>query len=762
MENTIGTTHRWRFCRLGGFDQVRLETAEDIRHLGELDQKLWAALSCPVNGLEIDNKTLAMLDSDEDGRVRVQEILSAVSWAGSVLKSLNTLLPGASELPLDALDDSRPEGAQLLASAKQLLAYLGKPDAESVSIQDVTDTGTLLHESKFNGDGIIAVHSADDEPTQKLIEEVMACAGNEEDRSGQPGISQEKINAFFEAAVAYAQWWEQAQGDAAILPFGGKTVAAATVFIGLKNKIDDYFTRCGLAAYDPKAEEPLNPSLATYESLAPQDLTAAKEEVERFPLARIGAGRPLPLKDGVNPAWAVTVGSLAEQVMQPLFGTADTMDAGQWQKIKETFAPYEAWLGNKAGVAVEALGLDRVKAILAGSAKADLEHLIALDVQLASQVEAIVNVVRLVHYNRDLYRLLNNFVAFRDFYVQDRKAIFQAGTLYIDGRACELCIKVESVEAHSPMANLSRTYLAYCACKRRNSAEKMTIAAAFSAGDSDNLMVGRNGVFYDMQGNDWDAHIIKIIDHPISVSQAFWAPYKRIARMIGEQIEKFAAARDKAVATNAQAGIAAVSGKVESTAAGAAAPPPPPPFDVGKFAGIFAAIGLAVGAIGTAVASILGGFLALPVWQMPLALAGIILAISGPSMLIAYLKLRQRNLGPILDANGWAVNTKASINIPFGTTLTKVAELPKGAEKTLTDPFAEKKTPWKSWLAALLILLALGFGWHKGYIQQGIKQLKTQFGAQAVKAPEAAKPAAPEAKPAALPAAAPKVEPEKK
>ena len=183
---------------------------------------------------------------------------------------------------------------------------------------------------------------------------------------------------------------------------------------------------------------------------------------------------------------------------------------------------------------------------------------------------------------------------------------------------------------------------------------------------------------------------------------------------------------------------------------------------MGKFAGIFAAIGLALGAIGTAVASILGGFLALPVWQMPLALGGIVLAISGPSMLIAYLKLRQRNLGPILDANGWAVNTKASINIPFGTTLTKIAELPKGAERTLTDPFAEKKTPWKRWVVLLIILIALGFGWNKGYIQQGIKQLKTQFSGQTVKTPEAAKPAAaPEAKPAAPPAA-PKAEPEKK
>lgn len=62
MERPMNGSHRWRFCRLGGFDQVRLETAEDIRHLGELDQKLWAALSCPVDGLEFDRRTLELLD----------------------------------------------------------------------------------------------------------------------------------------------------------------------------------------------------------------------------------------------------------------------------------------------------------------------------------------------------------------------------------------------------------------------------------------------------------------------------------------------------------------------------------------------------------------------------------------------------------------------------------------------------------------------------------------------------------------------------
>ncbi|MDY0376773.1 MAG: hypothetical protein RBQ72_13730 [Desulfobacterium sp.] len=725
MEHTPDAAHRWRFSRLGGFDQVRLERAEDLQHLVELDQKLWAALSCPVNGLEFDSSTLAMLDSDSDGRVRVQEVLAAVKWICSVLNNLDSVMAGSSELPLQAINDGNQEGLQLLASARQLLTYLGKPEAESITIEDVADTSLLLHDSAFNGDGIIPAHSAEDEETRTLIEEIMVCVGSEEDRSGQPGISQDKVELFFESAQLYTEWWAKTGTNPDILPFGENTLVAAAVFSTLTNKIDDFFVRCSLAAFDAKAQEPLNPSIVTYEAISGQDLHCATAELEHFPLAHIQAGRSLPLNEGLNPTWARSMKEFVKMIVAPLFGSLDHLDEDQWLEIKTTFTAYKAWYAEKGGVEVEPLGLNRVEEILQGSQRERLEELIKRDFELAEKVDTIVKVVKLVHFNRDLYRLLNNFVAFRDFYAQGSKAIFQSGTLFIDGRACELCVRVASIDAHSPLASLSRVYLAYCNCNRRNSNDTMIIAAAFTGGDSDNLMVGRNGVFYDTKGDDWDATIVKIIDHPISVAQAFWSPYKRIGRMIGEQIEKFAAAKDKAVDSSASAGIADVEKK---TTAGTQ---PAQPFDVGKFAGIFAAIGLALGAIGTAIAAIIGGFMGLPLWQIPLAFGGIILVISGPSMLIAFLKLRQRNLGPILDANGWAVNTKASINIPFGATLTKMAVLPKGAERTLIDPFAEKKTPWKRWVFLLVLLIAVGFAWNKGYIQQISNKITTKIAGQA-------------------------------
>ena len=706
-------SHRWQFFRSGGLDQVRLDSSTDLLALDGLDQKLWAALSCPTRGLEFDNKTLDFIDADNDGRIRVPEIIAAVQWACAMLKNPDELTQSPDALPLAAINDSHPEGRQLLASARQILKNLCLENHTSIRAEDTADTSKIFAHTRFNGDGIVPADASDDVQLQQTIRDIITCCGGETDRSGDVGVSRPKVEQFFKDARAYAAWSLLAESDASnVLPLGTATAAAAA-FKAVQPKVDDFFARCRLTAFDARAAGPLNRAEKEYEVLAQKILSASAIEVADFPLAKIEAGRTLPLRDGLNPAWQDAIATLRDHVVQPLLGTREQLTGIEWQSLSARLKAYETWLSKHEGAAVEVLGLARVRALLANHSEARILELIAQDQALEPEANAIVAVDKLVHFYRDLFHLLNNFVSLRDFYSGKTKAVFQAGTLYLDGRSCELCIRVDDVAKHSALATLSRIYLAYCECTRRGSNDKMTIAAAFTAGDSDQLMTGRNGVFYDRAGRDWDAIITKIIEHPISIQQAFWSPYKRIGRMIGEQIEKLASSRDKAAQDQAAASIASAGQKLDGTK-----PVAPPPFDVAKFAGIFAAIGLAVGALGTAFASILTGFLGLKLWQMPVALAGLMLTISGPSMIIAALKLRQRNLGPLLDANGWAVNTRAKINLVFGRALTGIAKLPAGSERSMEDPFAEKSRPWGTYLLLLGVLLIGIFLWKQGYVEE--------------------------------------------
>jgi hypothetical protein len=407
-----------------------------------------------------------------------------------------------------------------------------------------------------------------------------------------------------------------------------------------------------------------------------------------------------------------------------MFGDTVSVDAEQWMSLSSKFAAHEEWLNEKEGALVDALGVERVREILAGGGEALIAALIEKDKAFEPEANAIASLDKLIRYYRDLFTLVNNFVSFHDFYTPETKAIFQAGTLYLDGRSCELCVRVDDVEKHARLAALSRTYLTYCSCVRKGGAEqRINIVAAFTNGDGNNLRVGRNGVFYDRQGQDWHATIVKVIENPISVREGFWAPYRSLGRMVAAQVERFAAAREKEVQAKAEKSISAVPEEAE------------PQFDVAKFAGIFAAIGLAIAAIGTAIVSMVTGFLQLTWWQMPLALIGLFFAIPGPSMAAAYLNLRKRNLAPILDANGWAVNARAVINSSFGASLTTIAKLPEGSEHSLNDPFAVKRKRWKLLVALLVLLLAAGVLWQMGTLGVWWDRMSTGETAAAVEEP---------------------------
>ena len=321
---------------------------------------------------------------------------------------------------------------------------------------------------------------------------------------------------------------------------------------------------------------------------------------------------------------------------------------------------------------------------------------------------------------RDYVTLLHNFVSFQDFYAKRGKAllgrgtadespwaIFQAGTLVIDQRACNLCLKVSDMGKHNTQAADSGMYLIYCNCKHQASGQTMQIVAAMTVGDIRNLKVGKNALFYDRQGRDWEAEVVKIIDNPISIGQAFWSPYRKLGDWVSGLITKSAAEKEKK-------SFADLTTKLQTPpAAGQAAQPAQPaPFDIAKFAGIFAAIGMAVGYIGAFFTSLATGVKDIALyawWALPVAILSLFLVISGPSMVLAWMKLRKRNLAPLLNANGWAVNADAIVNVLFGNTLTEQAQYPI---VKLKDPHAKVKKltkggKWAIAVAAIILGIAI-------------------------------------------------------
>jgi len=678
--------HQWRFFKAGGFDQVSLTQGADYAHLSELDQKLWVALGCPVNGLQFDSATMALIDSDGDGRIRAPELLRAIRWTLERLVSPEQLLVGDDVLPLASIDACTEAGASIVAAARTVLLEAGRGEAESIDLATAAGAAALLTARALNGDGVVSEDSSEDASIKALIAAMVSAGFGVAGRDGKTGVDAPGAQSFSDAVRASLDWYAEAESAGALLlPLGEGTAAAWNALSALEGKIEDFFARCRLAAFDARAETALNREESAWLALAAQDLGISNEEIRGFPLARVSPVARLSLEHGINPAWSDAMDSLRSAAVVPLLGECDELSWQQWRQLVDTLRPFAEWQARRPAAAVSALGA----ATLAGLAQAQTHQallaLIAADQQFAGAYAALDELVKLIRLRRDLALLSRNFVNFSDFYGQERPAIFQCGTLYLDQRSCTLCLPVHDAGKHAALAAMAGAYLAYCDCVRKGSGESMQIVAAFTGGDSDNLMVGRNGIFYDRQGRDWDATITRIVDNPISVRQAFWSPYKKLARFVEEQVAKRAAAADTAAGDKMQSTVVNVG-----TAAESGEPPAQKKIDVGTVA----ALGVALGSIGTAFGYFLKTVADVKGWQVPLMLLALMLIISGPSMIMAMLKLRRRNLAPLLDANGWAINARALINVPFGATLTDVAHLPPGARSGAVDRFAVKGSSW--------------------------------------------------------------------
>lgn len=683
----MASKYEWQYCSLGGAIRVKIGSGEDIAHLGELDQKLWTVLSCPVDGLEFDKQTLEFLDTEKDGKIMVNEVVQAAQWLTSVIKDKDSILKGDSTLSLDNIDTSTDTGKRLYNSARQILKNIGI-DKNEISLADASDSKAIFAGTRFNGDGVITPLSATDESQKKTIADIIATIGSAEDRSGEGGVNAELTEKFYTACADWSSWKKSAPA----MPYGDKTQAAFDAYNALKDKMNDYFTRCCLMAFDADVAKAVN--------IAVTDI----KDIGSCPLAAPTASKTLAL-NAINPAWQKKFNALAALTLTE--GKTELTE-NEWRDIEATFSEYAAWLGAKKGAEVEALGEDRINAILAASEKDALLGLIEQDKALADESSSIDDVKKLMYYYRDFYKLLKNFVLFTDFYSRAPgvRAMFELGQLYIDQRCCDLCIRVSDMGKHADMASLSGIFLIYFKATSKTLGKSMDAVAVMTDGDIDDLRPGKNGIFYDLQGHDWDAVITKVVDNPISIKQAFWAPYRKVWEFCVGLINKSAADKDAKISADLQAKVQSAAASTPATPDAAAKTDKPQAFDIAKFAGIFAAFGMAIGYIGSFFTALATGIKNTPPHQLIFVILALMLIISGPSCFIAWMKLRKRNLGPILNANGWAINSKVLVNILFGGKLTTVAKYPK---MKLADPYDQKTPAWKIWLPTVLTILVITF-----------------------------------------------------
>lgn len=247
-------SHIWNYFRAGGVVQVELKTTADLLRLSQLDQKLWMALAMPTRGVNADTRTLDLLDSDKDGRIRPPELLAAIQWLEKTLVDPGIILSEGHSIALTEIKDPA-----LLAGCERALLQLGKAGADRIQIEELELAVQKLSAEVFNGDGVIIPEAGQDPEVKNLIEHIIQHFASTPDRSGQPGVDRFILHNFFAELEARAHWFAELDQHPNLLPFGMEaTPFAFQATAAVSNKIEDFFTRCQWIAFDPgRAKQPI-------------------------------------------------------------------------------------------------------------------------------------------------------------------------------------------------------------------------------------------------------------------------------------------------------------------------------------------------------------------------------------------------------------------------------------------------------------------------------------------------------------------------
>jgi len=705
------------FDRYGRTYHLRLRTDEDLKSALDLDDSLWIATSAPVSCLRCDADFLRLVDIDKNNRIRTDEVRTAIRWLLERLSDRSGLATETDELPLSALDVSGPAGQRLLNTARYILSALGADDAETINLKQIGAFEKGLDDRTINGDGVIPPAATDDDEVRQFIVDVMECFGSQEDLTGEMGITEENLERFLHEATAYLNWLAQAdipegQGSTEIMPLGEEMPGAYQAFDAIREKVDGFFTLCKLMRFNPQATDSIGISAYHIEQAELGQPGAAQAVLARAPLAEPNDEGLLPLRGPVNPYYAEALRELKEAVVERLVGEGvEQLSESQWNSVKATFDPYRNWLAGKRGPDVEKPGREKLRRYLEGHYADAVRALLAADREVAARLADARELKKLLLYHQHLLRLANNFVSFPDLYDPTRRAMFEMGSLVIDGRWFNFAVKVEDVREHSKRAKRSGMLVMYCELRRADEKDVTMVAVPATAGTIGNLCVGKRGVFFDTLGQHYDACVIEIIENPISFREALVAPFVKLGRFIGGKIEAISGSAEKEVEAQLGQATQQVQAGIQETVREAPrlarqaeqAPVQSAASASASRRDILLGASVSIAALSSAFAFITKTLAGVERADIITAVIVGAVVVVVPTAVVAGFKLARRDLSSILEGCGWAINVRMRLNRAQRKQFTRHEPYP--ADATGTPP-----RRWVVYVLLLLLAVALAVG----------------------------------------------------
>jgi hypothetical protein len=680
----------------GGVKQLSVTTEHDLARIDQVDPARWAATSAPLRDLHCDAKFLDFLDTHSKGRIRVSELVQARDWAFERLASRAALIARSDVLTLADLDIAKDTGKRIRQTADHVLAELKSATRDKVTLAQVRTYRAGYSKNLANGDGVVCPELLPEPDVAAFLKDILTVIAGVKDASGNPGVGTAELERFLAQGHAWLAWKARPATTPAVVPWGDDTAQAATLTSGLDAKVEEFFWHCELMRQQAVKAEGLRLPEPELRALQAKDAATIERYLTESPLAQPNAGGVLLLDGNLNVVYRDRLSVLRTKVLERALGPGTKeLTRESWRAVKVVFEPFHAWRRDMPPEPFDKLGEERVRAMLSGPHLERLRHFIAIDKAAAPEVERLSDLEKLILFQRWLLELTNNFVNFSHVYAPNKTAMIERGSMVIDGRRLDFCVRVEDRAAHKKVAAESLCFLVYAALTERDQDGKPAyeVVAPVTAGERGRLRVGKRGIFIDVEGREWDATVTDIVENPISIIEAIKAPFRRAAAFIAKKAEELASSK-LAAAGDQAAGKVAIAPPPGSAPAPAPAPAPaappaaPPPAAAVGMQNMLLMGTVAFAAIGSTMTYLVSTLADLSPFKLIGGILSVIGIICALSAFLGWLKLRQRDMSLLFEANGWAVNASMKVTRRLGGLFTRTPNLPRGTVTRWGDELA--------------------------------------------------------------------------
>ena len=585
--------------KLGGRYQPIIDSTDDILSIIDVDAQHWSANCAPIEGLSCDKGFLEFLDMDNNGKILPFEVEKAIQWLKDSLRDMNGLWSESDSISLSAFRTDHPLGDALYKSAKYVLDSLGDKE-ERIHLDFIRSRTKILQAGSMNGDGVIPPSAATDEQEKQAIKDIVAVMGGKLDCNGELGVDALLLQSFIQQVPKWLEWKEKEPSTSFALP----RVVVPNI-IQIQPILDAFFVACFT-----------NPSIP-------------KEETST-PLLSI------PNEEGVL-SWDAWIHPLYREKWK-FFATHCTRDSffswHDWENLWEEARTYSAWLAAEPKGAFSSLSDERLKELFSATEiHSHIQQQIHDDLASAQQLSKLADLEKTVLFQKNILSFVNSYVNFSHFYNPDCQSLPEQGNLLMDGRLFRLSVLVTNREKHKTRAKDSGFFLLYITV--HDPKKEFEIATAVTGKRRGDLHIGKKGVFIRIGGGDFPATVVDILDNPINIQEAFWAPFSSVRGFVQKRFETLSSKHQKELETNVQKELI----------------PEDPTSKAALLNG-----GVTVAALSSSFAYLIKTLSSIQVSQLFTVMFAPLLVVAILSSLIAWWKLQNRDLGPILEASGWGIN----------------------------------------------------------------------------------------------------------